>query len=118
MLNAELGRMSDAVVGATELVFPVDSVTSGVGLLAERGCGMLREPREVTPGSWAATFADNGAARVQTFRSVDNPHLTGLVISVNDMGALQDMLESDDGIAAAKADGVRMQSLRVLREAD
>jgi uncharacterized protein (TIGR02246 family) len=63
-------------------------------------------------------FADNGAARVQTFRSVDNPHLTGLVISVNDMGALQDMLESDDGIAAAKADGVRMQSLRVLREAD
>jgi predicted enzyme related to lactoylglutathione lyase len=67
MLNAELGRMSDAVVGATELVFPVDSVTSGVGLLAERGCGMLREPREVTPGSWAATFADPDGHRLTLF---------------------------------------------------
>jgi hypothetical protein len=63
-------------------------------------------------------FQDNGAAHVHTFRSVDRPNLTGLVISVNDMGALQEMLESDDGVAAAEADGVRRETLRVLRETE
>ena len=63
-------------------------------------------------------FADNGAAHVHTFRSVDRPNLTGLVISVNDMGALQEMLESDEGQAAARADGVRAETMRVLRETE
>lgn len=63
-------------------------------------------------------FEDNGAAHVHTFRSVDSPHLTGLVVSVNDMGALQEMLESEEGIAAAKADGVRRDTLKVLTEAE
>lgn len=63
-------------------------------------------------------FEANGAAHVHTFRSVDNPHLTGLVISVSDMAALQSMLESDDGIAAAEADGVRRDTLRVLTESE
>jgi ketosteroid isomerase-like protein len=62
-------------------------------------------------------FAENGAAHVHTFLSVENPRLTGLVISVADMAALQSMLESDDGIAAAKADGVRLDTMQVLREA-
>lgn len=63
-------------------------------------------------------FQDNGAAHVHTFRSVDNPHLTGLVISVTDMGALQEMLESGDGVAAAEADGVRRDTMQVLRETE
>jgi len=63
-------------------------------------------------------FAENGAAHVHTFRSVDKPNLTGLVISVTDMGALQEMLESDSGIAAAEADGVRRETMQVLRETE
>ena len=63
-------------------------------------------------------FKENGAAHVHTFRSVDNPHLTALVISVSDMAALQSMIESDDGIAAAEADGVRRDTIKVLTEAE
>jgi uncharacterized protein (TIGR02246 family) len=63
-------------------------------------------------------FQDNGAAHVHTFLSVDKPNLTGLVINVTDMGALQAMLESDNGVAAAEADGVRRETIRVLRETE
>jgi ketosteroid isomerase-like protein len=63
-------------------------------------------------------FAENGAAHVHTFLSVDTPNLTGLVISVNDMGALQEMLESEAGMAAAEADGVQRETMRVLRESE
>lgn len=63
-------------------------------------------------------FKDNGAEHVHTFRSPDSPNLTGLVISVHDMGALQAMIESDEGQAAAAEDGVRMNTMTVLTEAD
>ena len=63
-------------------------------------------------------FEANGAAHVHTFRSPSNTNLTGLVISVTDMGALQEMLESDEGLAAAAEDGVRRDTMRVLTEAD
>ena len=62
-------------------------------------------------------FADNGAAHVHNFRSVDNPNLTGLVINVSDMGALQEMLESAEGVAAAEQDGVRKNTVKILFEA-
>ncbi len=61
-------------------------------------------------------FRANGAARVHTFQSEDNPNLTGLVIGVKDMQALQDMLSSDEGRAAAKEDGVIRESMLVLKE--
>ena len=63
-------------------------------------------------------FTDNGAAHVHTFQNADNPHLTGLVISVNDTDALNAMLESEEGQAAAIADGVRVDTIEVLAEAD
>ena len=63
-------------------------------------------------------FKENGAAHVHTFRSADNPNLTGLVVAVDDMGALQSMLESDEGLAAAAEDGVRRDTLVVLVEAE
>lgn len=63
-------------------------------------------------------FMENGAAHVHTFRSTEKPNLTGLVISVSDMAALQEMLESDDGQAAAKEDGVRMETMQVFTEAE
>lgn len=62
-------------------------------------------------------FRANGAAHVHTFRSEDNPNLTGLVIAVTDMQALHDMLSSDEGRAAAAADGVIADSMTVLMEA-
>jgi ketosteroid isomerase-like protein len=62
-------------------------------------------------------FRANGAAHVHTFQSEDNPNLTGLVIAVTDLQALHDMLSSDEGRAAAKADGVIAESMSVLMEA-
>ena len=62
-------------------------------------------------------FRANGAAHVHTFRSEDEPNLTGLVIAVTDMQALHDMLSSDEGRAAAKQDGVVRDSMSVLMEA-
>lgn len=63
-------------------------------------------------------FKENGAAHVHTFRSPSNPNLTGLVVAVEDMGALQSMLESEQGLAAAAEDGVRRDTLEVLTEAE
>jgi len=62
-------------------------------------------------------FRSNGAAHVHTFQSEDNPNLTGLVIAVKDMQALHDMLSSDEGLSAAKEDGVIADSMTVLMEA-
>lgn len=62
-------------------------------------------------------FEANGAAHVHAFRSEDDPNLTGLVIAVTDMDALNKMLTSAEGIAAAAADGVRAETMKVLVEA-
>jgi len=63
-------------------------------------------------------FKENGAAHVHAFRSEDNPNLTGLVIAVEDMDALNAMLMSDDGRAAAAEDGVRMDTMVVMTEVE
>lgn len=63
-------------------------------------------------------FAENGAAHVHTFRSADNPNLTGLVISVTDMDALQAMLGSEDGLAAAAEDGVRADTMVIMTQVE
>ena len=58
MLNTELRRPGGPLAGATEIVMSADSVTAAHRSFTERGCTFVREPREVTPGSWAATFTD------------------------------------------------------------
>ncbi len=63
-------------------------------------------------------FKDNGAAHVHTFQSADNPNLTGLMIAVSDLDALNAMLASEEGVAAAAADGVRMDTMTVLSAAE
>ena len=65
-----------------------------------------------------ALFKANGAAHVHTFATADNPNLVGLVINVKDMDALNAMLGSEAGIAAAAADGVRRDTITVLTEAN
>lgn len=63
-------------------------------------------------------FAENGAKHVHTFQSADNPDLTGLIIAVNDMDALNAMLGSEEGMAAAAEDGVKAATITVLSEVE
>src|SRR5213593_1050063 len=43
--------------GATEIVFAAESVTAEYERLKKLGCSFVRDPREVTPGPWAAVFS-------------------------------------------------------------
>jgi catechol 2,3-dioxygenase-like lactoylglutathione lyase family enzyme len=64
-LNHPLGRSAGAAIaGAVEIIFPVESVAAAYGNLIGRGCRFLRAPREVTPGTWAATFSDPDGHRL------------------------------------------------------
>ena len=63
-----------------------------------------------------ALFKANGAKHVHTFQHPEDPNLTGLVVALEDMEALQAMLDSDEGQAAAAEDGVDMASMQVLME--
>lgn len=62
-------------------------------------------------------FEANGAMHVHTFRSPDDPNLTGLVVAVHDMAAIEAMLASEEGKAAAAADGVDLDNITLLIEA-
>lgn len=64
-LNAPLGRFAgDAIVGAVEVIFPVESVEAAHDNLAGRGCSFVNDPREIMPGTWAATFTDPDGHRL------------------------------------------------------
>ncbi|MDH3512936.1 MAG: DUF4440 domain-containing protein [Gammaproteobacteria bacterium] len=63
-------------------------------------------------------FKDNGAAHVHTLLDTENPNLAGLIVAVRDMDAMQAMLRSEEGVAAATADGVKLDTMRMLFEAD
>jgi len=58
MLNGGLRRPDRPLAGATEIVVAVESVTTAHRQLLDGGCNFINAPREVTPGSWAATFSD------------------------------------------------------------
>jgi hypothetical protein len=62
-------------------------------------------------------FMANGAAHVHTLQDPDNPNMTGLIIAVADMDALTTMLESEEGQAAAAADGVIPETMTMLVQA-
>ena len=62
-LNRPLGRVS-SVTSAVEVVFPAESVRLLHRMLTERGCRFVNEPREVSPGLWAATFLDPDGHRL------------------------------------------------------
>jgi uncharacterized protein (TIGR02246 family) len=63
-------------------------------------------------------FEQNGAAHVHTMQHPENPNLTALVISVEDMEKMNAMLASDEGVAAAKEDGVKAETMQFLVEAN
>jgi len=58
MLNAGLRRPEGPLAGAMEIVVAAESVTASHRELLERGCNFVNQPREVNPGSWAASFTD------------------------------------------------------------
>ena len=68
------------------------------------------------PDSRHKLFKDNGAKMVHTFVDPSSPNLTGLVVAVADMDKFMAMLQSDEGKAAAAADGVRMDTMVLLVE--
>ena len=68
------------------------------------------------PDSRRKLFKANGAKHVHTFQDANNPNLTGLVVAVADMDKFMAMLESDEGQAAAAADGVKMDTMVLLVE--
>ena len=63
-LNHPLAQASDAVVGAVEVIFNVNSVEVAYRSLVSRGCPFVRTPREVFSGTWAATFTDPDGHRL------------------------------------------------------
>lgn len=58
LLNRPLGTACTPAAGAVEIIFPVDSVVAAHADLSAGGCGFRTAPREVTAGTWAATFTD------------------------------------------------------------
>jgi len=57
-LSRALAQASQHVVGATEVVFGVDSVRAAYAELRDRGVQFSNEPRVVDGTNWAANFAD------------------------------------------------------------
>ncbi len=61
-------------------------------------------------------FARHGVAGVRTFQGPESANTTGLLIDVVDMDAFQAFLASDEGVAAAAADTVQMDTLTLVTE--
>lgn len=56
MLSLPLGRASESLSGATEVVFSVEGVRADRQALSERGVKFFVEPRNVAGQYWAANF--------------------------------------------------------------
>jgi hypothetical protein len=63
-------------------------------------------------------FKENGAKHIHTMQGARNPNLTGLIIAVSDMDALNAMLGSEQGMAAAAEDGVIVDTMVILTDAE
>jgi hypothetical protein len=63
----------------------------------------------------AEVFGSLGAT-VRTFRDPQGSSRVGLVAEIPDLDALMAVIQSDEGAAAMKADGVRPDTILVLEE--
>jgi catechol 2,3-dioxygenase-like lactoylglutathione lyase family enzyme len=57
-LSSDLAKTRQPLAGAVEVVFSVPDVHRAWRDLTGKGVTFLREPRQVTPTDWAATFLD------------------------------------------------------------
>ena len=55
--------------------------------------------------------------KMQTFRDVQDSNRTGVLLDVPDMAAFEEAMESEAAAAPMKHDGVRRETLVILREA-
>lgn len=60
-------KASEQIVGATEVVFAVESVTGAHDALVARGVRFVREPRHTTGDNWSAVFTDPDGHRLSLF---------------------------------------------------
>lgn len=61
-------------------------------------------------------FKANGAAHVHTMQDAAEPTMTALIVAVDDQGKLDAMLASEETMAAAVEDGVKVESMRVFKQ--
>ena len=66
-LSEPLARASANLVGATELVFPVERVRDAYQALQVKGVKFLNEPRNVVGANWAANFTDPDGHKLSVF---------------------------------------------------
>jgi hypothetical protein len=66
-------------------------------------------------GSRHEMFAKIGVT-ARTFRDIENPDMTGLILEVPDMGQFQSLMASDDAKKAMEEDGLKVETLRILSE--
>jgi catechol 2,3-dioxygenase-like lactoylglutathione lyase family enzyme len=60
-------KISPHIVGATEVVFGVDSVTAAYDALRARGVVFTQTPRQVAGPNWGANFIDPDGHRLSVF---------------------------------------------------
>ncbi len=63
-----------------------------------------------------ALFKANGAAHVHTMQDPADPTMTALIVAIADDEKLDAMLASDSTLAAAAEDGVKTDTMRVLKQ--
>ena len=66
-VSAALARASGNIAGATEIVFPVESVRTSYKALQDMGVVFSNEPRNVTGSNWAANFTDPDGHKLSIF---------------------------------------------------
>jgi catechol 2,3-dioxygenase-like lactoylglutathione lyase family enzyme len=66
-LSGALAKASSQIVGATEVVFSVESVRSAYKALKDKGVTFVNEPRAVAGPNWAANFTDPDGHKLSIF---------------------------------------------------
>ena len=66
-LSGALAKASANITGATEIVFPVESVRIAYKALQDKGVAFSIEPRAVAGPNWAANFADPDGHKLSIF---------------------------------------------------
>ena len=67
------------------------------------------------PGSRHEMFGRLGI-KCRNFRDPNNHNVTGLVAEIPDMAQFQELLRSDEGQKAMRADGLKTDTIRMLVE--
>jgi len=67
------------------------------------------------PGSRHEMFAQYGL-KARTFHDPGNPNYRGLMVEVEDMKAMLEILNSEEGKKAMAEDGLKVETLKMLTE--